>query len=152
MYWTNDSKDRIFKAHMDGSNVEDVVTGLSIPAGIAIDPVASRLFWVDYDMNKVQSSRLDGHDVHLVTQLSSRPWGIAVDSSGRLFWGTYDSKLLQTSETTGINMRTLHTATHSIQHLTMAGPGPVQTRQNHCEGQNCSGICVLTATSFRCLP
>ena len=149
MYWTKYGGS-IFKAEMDGTNLVEIVPHLGHPTGIAIDYDSSRLYWVDCSTNKVQSSNLEGTDVELVAQSEGCPWGIAVNS-GSIFWGTYTSKSLQTSDKAGQDVRTLFDGTHGIQHLTVAAPSPVQTRKNHCEGQICSGICVLTADSFSCI-
>ena len=151
MYWSGGGS--IFKAEMDGSNLVKIVKDLGAPAGIAVDLGALHLFWVDHNTNTVQSSYLNGTSVQLVAQLRyvDKPWGVAVDGD-RLFWGNYASKSIQTSDRTGQDVRTLYNGTHFIQHLTLGARNPAQTRQNHCEGQTCSGICVLTAKSFRCIP
>ena len=136
---------------MDGNHVTEIISGLSYPAGIAVEFDSRRLFWAEYEGNRIQSSNLDGTDVQLVVQLSGNtsPLGIAVHGD-RLFWGNVYSKSLQSSEITGQDVRTLYNSTHGIQHLTAAIQDPSQTRPNHCEGQECSsGICVLTRNSYR---
>ena len=43
MYWTDTGTDKIQRASLDGSNVEDLVTsGLGSPRGIALDVAAGR--------------------------------------------------------------------------------------------------------------
>ena len=150
MYYA--TRGSIKMAQMDGTNVVEIINGLSTAAGVAIDLNSLRLFWSDYNTNKVQSSNLDGTDVQQVAQLpsGSGPWGIAVNKD-RLYWGNWDSKSLQVSTKTGQDLQTLYNGAHNIQHLTVATSNPKQTRPNHCEGQSCSGICVLNKTSFRCI-
>ena len=154
MYWSRGGRrGGIFKAEMDGSNSVQIGHGLTDPAGITIDFVSLRLFWVEYEAHLVRSSDLEGTDVYLVAQLDDRtyPWGIAV-SGGRIYWGTWKSNLLQTSDKTGHDIRTLLHDEHDIMQLTVATANPNQTRRNHCEGQICSiGICVLTKSSSRCI-
>ena len=158
MYWTKggsgDGDTRgVYKAEMDGTNVVKIVSSLDCPFGIAIDFASQRLFWTDFNENKVHSSNLDGTDVQLVVQLSSgtKPLGIAV-TEDRLFWGNYGSKSLQSCEKTGQDIKTLRNGTGAINHLTVATPNPVQTRPNHCEGQACpSGMCVLSKDLLRCV-
>ena len=36
MYWTDEGTDKIHRSNFDGSNVEDLVTGLLVPSGIAL--------------------------------------------------------------------------------------------------------------------
>jgi hypothetical protein len=41
LYWTETGSDSIWTATLDGSNVEEIVTGLSYPVGIAAIPEPS---------------------------------------------------------------------------------------------------------------
>ena len=36
MYWTDEATGKIQRANLDGSNVEDLITGLTLPEGIAL--------------------------------------------------------------------------------------------------------------------
>ena len=46
LYWTDAGSDRIQRAHLDGSGVEDVVdSGLVNPRGLAVDSAAGKLYW-----------------------------------------------------------------------------------------------------------
>ncbi len=45
MYWTDFDADKIQRADLDGANVEDLVTGLTDPFGIALDPAAGKIYW-----------------------------------------------------------------------------------------------------------
>ena len=48
MYWTDFGTDKIQRANLDGSNVEDLVTtGLSGPRGIALDLANGKMYWAD---------------------------------------------------------------------------------------------------------
>ena len=82
MYWTAASLGKIQRANLDGSSVEDLVTGLSAPLGIALDLTAGKMYWTDGPQGKIQRAGLDGTSVaDLVTGLSS-PLGIALDLAG----------------------------------------------------------------------
>ena len=154
MYWSR-LGGRIMKAAMDGTAPMEVITGLKTAAGVVVDSSSpqQRLFWVDHNATRIQSGKLDGTDIQTVAQLppSSRPWGIAVRND-QLLWGNYGSKSIQVSSKSGENLRTLYSGTFKINHLALAMANPIQTRRNHCEGQSCSGICVLSTNYFRCLP
>jgi hypothetical protein len=44
MYWTDQNGlQKIQRANLDGSGVEDIVTGLSIPEGIALNLTAGKI-------------------------------------------------------------------------------------------------------------
>ena len=67
IYWTDWGVDKIQRANLDGSNVEDLVTtGLRVPWGIALDIAGGKMYWTDF--NKIQRANLDGSNVEdLVT-------------------------------------------------------------------------------------
>ena len=63
MYWTDSGTDKIQRANLDESNVEDLVTGLNEVRGIALDPAAGKIYWVDFWTDKIQRANLDGSNV-----------------------------------------------------------------------------------------
>ena len=154
VYWTTDNG-RIMKAMMDGTGSVQIVSGLEDPTGIVVDHKSSKIFWVDVIAHKVQSSGLDGGVVTTVVELSEfKPWGITMDAD-RLYVGNWKSTSeLRSCTKTGGDMKTLYRGARPMQQLAMITARPPHTsRRNHCAGQTCSGggICVLTASSFRCL-
>ena len=148
MYWTKGSS-LIVKADMDGANDAVIVRG-SVCNGIAIDYVTSRLYWGDVSRG-IKSSDAEGGDVRLMVPLSKTPWGLTV-SSRRIYWGYYSSgNSVQSSTKEGQDLKTIFNGKEEIQHMTVVEGSLPVTRRNDCDGQVCSGICVLTPTSFRCL-
>ena len=140
------------KASTDGMNSKQIVSGLGDPTGITVDYKSSKLFWVDHTSNLVQSSTLEGRNVNTVLEISGfKPWGIAL-SENKIYLGNCRwASELRSCTRTGADMRTLYNASRPIQQLTVVAPAPASTRRNHCTGQSCYGICVLTPSSFRCL-
>ena len=67
--------EKIQRANLDGSNVEDLVTqGLSSPRGIALDVEGGKMYWTDSGTDKIQRANLDGSNIEdLVTQGLSSP-------------------------------------------------------------------------------
>ena len=90
--------DKIQRANLDGSAVEDLVTsGLALPLGIALDVAGGKMYWTDPGTSKVQRANLDGSAVEdLFTRLDCsrgpadpqcRPTGIALDvAGGKMYW------------------------------------------------------------------
>ena len=70
MYWTN-SGGTIQRANLDGSNIQDLVTGLDNSHGIALDVDEGKMYWTDWG-DKIQWANLDGSNVQdLVTAIGS---------------------------------------------------------------------------------
>jgi hypothetical protein len=91
MYWTDRAADTISRAHLDVSQIEDLVTidpppGVdSAPHGAALDTQRGHMYWVDNGTVKIQRANLDGTNVvDLLTGENSdlmRPWQIVLDLS-----------------------------------------------------------------------
>ncbi len=82
MYWTDRRTDKIQRANLDGSHVEDLVTGgLDKPNGLALDVSGGKMYWTDAGANKIQRANLDGSNVEdLLTGADGLvdPSGVAV--------------------------------------------------------------------------
>jgi hypothetical protein len=85
MYWTTIRTDKIQRANLDGSNVQDLVNqlhtlgGIAFLAGIALDVDGDKMYWIDNGTNKIQCANLDGSNVQdLITQLDN-PVDIALN-------------------------------------------------------------------------
>ena len=91
MYWRDYDEDngtgKIQRANLDGSQVEDLVTGLKgSPLVLALDEARGKMYWTDYDEDngtgKIQRSNLDGSQVEdLVTGLEGSLFGLALDEA-----------------------------------------------------------------------
>ena len=90
MYWTDPERSKIYRADVDGSNVEDLVAGLTFPSSIALDPGAGKMYWTT--TSKIQRADLDGSNVEdlatgLVDYYSGRDIDIALDTKERkMYW------------------------------------------------------------------
>ena len=114
MYWTDGGTEKIQRANLDGSGVEDLVTGLSSPRGIALDLGAGKMYWTDSDTGKIQRANLDGSGVEdLVTGLSG-PRGIALDlGAGKMYWTDWDTEKIQRANLDGSGVEDLVTGLSS---------------------------------------
>ena len=70
LYWAERGKSGgiIKRADFDGRNVEELVSLSSVPRGIAIDTVESKLYWTNSDM-QIQTADLNGENISTVIQL-----------------------------------------------------------------------------------
>ena len=88
MYWTADGPNKIQRANLDGTEMEDLVTGLSGPRGLALDLGAGKMYWTAYWAGKIQRANLDGTEVEdLVTSGLNGPHALALDpGAGKMYW------------------------------------------------------------------
>ena len=89
MYWTDWDTNKIQRANLDGSNVQDLVTtGLGSPYGIALDVAAGKMYWADAGLAKIQRANLNGSNVQNLIPLGlSVPICIALDvAGGKMYW------------------------------------------------------------------
>ena len=153
MYWTRFSAGSLHKAGMDGSSPTTLVTSLGKPVGLTIDFASGRLYWAEWGTNMIKTSDTDGKGLQTAVQLpsGSQPLGIAL-SSDRIYFGNFGNNKFQSSSRDGRDIQTLHTETNDIHHVMIVPAwNQLTNRPNHCKGQSCSKLCVLTPNSYRCL-
>ena len=95
MYWTNPGSDKVQRADLDGSNVEDLVSsGLISPTGLALDVSGGKMYWTDRGTAKIQRAGLDGSNVEdLVISGLTTPTGLDLDvSGGKMYWADVDAE------------------------------------------------------------
>jgi len=98
MYWPQARPAKIRRANLDGSDVEDLVTEetveLTLPIGIAVAPVAGKMYWTDWrrvsiDRSLIWQANLDGTDIEvlIVTGLDRNIRDLALDpAGGQMYW------------------------------------------------------------------
>ena len=113
LYWSDWGTDKIRRSDLDGSNVEDVVSGAGLggPDGLSLDPAAGKIYWADAATNKIQRSNLDGSGIEdLVTGLGI-PFGLALDvSGGKMYWTNRQTNKIQRSNLDGSRVEDLVTS------------------------------------------
>ncbi len=117
--WTDYGTDKIQRANLDGSNIEDLVTQeLRTPNGIALDVVGGKMYWIDNYTDKIQRANLDGSDVEdLVTrtQRLRTPIDIALDVvGGKMYWTDASTDKIQRANLNGTNIEDLVTRTQGL--------------------------------------
>jgi sugar lactone lactonase YvrE len=110
IYWADYLADKIQRANLDGSSVEDVVTGLEGPRHIDVDLVAGKIYWTHYWPPKIQRANLDGSSVeNLITGLNY-PCGIALDvAGGKMYWTDPGTEKIQRANLDGTYIEDLVT-------------------------------------------
>jgi hypothetical protein len=75
----------IKRSDLDGSNAENVITGLISPSGIALDLEGGKIYWTDPGFGtasgKIQRANLDGSSLETLVDGLNTPAGLALDLS-----------------------------------------------------------------------
>lgn len=88
IYWTDVDRDKIQRANLDGSDVEDLITsGLVFPMDIALDLAAGKLYWADLTTALIGRANLDGTDVEiLISNTGEGVISVALDTVNDLIY------------------------------------------------------------------
>ena len=113
LYWTDWGTDKIQRANLDGSGIEDLVSGAGLdgPDGLALDMAGGKMYWTDAGANKIQRADLNGANVEdLVTGLGI-PYGLALDvTGGKMYWTNRQTNKIQRADLSGANVEDLITS------------------------------------------
>ena len=98
IYWTDLKEKKIQRANLDGTNVQDVVTGLVRPQDIAVDVKHGKLYWTEefgeIAKPNIWRANLDGSNIQRLITSTEYPKGIQVSVKGitvdvkygKLYW------------------------------------------------------------------
>ncbi|UCC22767.1 MAG: SMP-30/gluconolactonase/LRE family protein [Planctomycetota bacterium] len=112
IYWTDRDYDRIQRANLDGTNIENLITtGVYDPRGITVDLFAGKMYWIDNYYDNIQRANLDGSNVeNIVTGLTDPYGGIALDViAGTMYWTEYNGHRIRRANVDGSNIRDIIT-------------------------------------------
>ena len=104
MYWTDSTTGSIYRANIDvppgnsPTNIQQIVSGLDTPYGIAIDPTLGRVYWVEEGFIR----RADLNSLSITTLVDDAdimsPEGLALDlTTGRMYWSQQSNDKIKSS-------------------------------------------------------
>ena len=110
IYWSSYANNKIQRANLDGSNVQNLVT-TNEPEGLSLDITDGKMYWTSANPAKIQRANLDGSNVQgLVTTGLQDPEGTALDiAGGKMYWTDYEAERIQRANLDGSNVQTLVT-------------------------------------------
>lgn len=127
IYWTDQNWDgstgavtesTIQRANLNGSNLQDIVTGLGIIEDIALDVSMGKVYWTDSELGTIQRANLNGSNVEDLVNGTRSPSDIALDAAGgKMYWADYNNKEIVRADLDGSNVETLVTG--------LAGPSDI---------------------------
>ena len=89
VYWTNSSY-RIQSANVDGTDLRTIYSRSgSLPRAIQVDPIAGKIYWVEYGLKRIMRANLDGTDAVPVLTNWANIQGLAIDPRDRMYYGVY---------------------------------------------------------------
>ena len=87
IYWTEE--DKIRRANLNGSLVEDIATFDREPLEIAIDPLNKTIYWMNQGGTNIQRANLDGTDIqNVVSILTSFAMALDIEKN-KIYWIPY---------------------------------------------------------------
>lgn len=114
LYWSAPSDGRIQRSNLDGSSVEDVVTGLGRPLGVHVAPSIEKVFWTDNDTDSIGIASTTGLNQAVTLDLGipnlRTPSDVDYDSStGILYWVDSNRNFIQRAELQGTSVGSITT-------------------------------------------
>jgi hypothetical protein len=109
MYWIDNHAEKLQRADLGGSGIEDVVTGV-FAAGIALDPAGGKIYWGTYvGLAKIHRANLDGSEIEaVVTTGLSWLWDIELDiTGGKMYWSNFSDDTIRRANLDGSDIETL---------------------------------------------
>ena len=113
LYWTDATRDKIQRANLDGSNIEDLVTsaaGLDGPVGLVLDVSGGKMYWTEWEENKIRRANLDGSNIEDLITSGRAPVWLALDiAGGKIYWTDWGTDRIQRANLDGSNVENLVT-------------------------------------------
>jgi len=104
IFWVDSLSAKAQRANLDGTNVEDVVTGLNDPLEIAIDSTNKKVYWSIPSLGKIQRANLNGTNVEDIVTGTTEPGDIALDvNGGKMYWTDFTSPDIRRADLDGSN-------------------------------------------------
>ena len=111
VYWSDIDADKIQRATLDGSTIQDLVTMVR-SFGITLDVQGGKMYWTnDFSGGKIQRANLDGSNIEdLVTTGLMDLADIELDiAAGKMYWTDFDGSKIQRANLDGSNVEDLIT-------------------------------------------
>ena len=91
MYWADNFASKIQRANLDGTGVEDFITGLDRPTNLALDLGGGKIYWgTEGGRDRIQRANLDGTGIEDLVTAEGALGGLALDlGAGKIYWTDY---------------------------------------------------------------
>jgi hypothetical protein len=89
IYWCGFDDGNIWRANIDGSGQQSLISGLRIPGGLALDLTGGKMYFGDQGSGIIYSANLDGSGLITLIDGLFQPIQIRLDVSGSQMYWTY---------------------------------------------------------------
>lgn len=103
MYFADNQLDKISRANLDGSAMEDLVTGgMTFPVDLELDTGAGKMYWTDTTQGEIRRADLGGGNVEVLYTGLNQPYFFELDTAGgKIYWAENDNTVVHVSEMDG---------------------------------------------------
>jgi hypothetical protein len=148
MYWADYKSGDIKTAAMaPGAPVTNLITKQTSAFGIAVDPTAAKVYWLDLNLEKrknendvIRRANLDGTEVKTIVERPGAGFegGLAIEpAAGKLYWTEAETRDIAVSNLDGSDAETLFSTGEDIPEglaVETADPHPTNTLAPSIEG------------------
>jgi len=108
LVWADQAAGKIQSSDLDGSNVGDLLTGLTSPVSVAVDALAGKIYWSDDVLNSIQRANLNGTGVETIVSGLSGTVAIELNvDGGKIYWTEGGSGELKRADLDGTDIQNL---------------------------------------------
>jgi hypothetical protein len=115
IYWTDTATQKVQRANLDGSNVQDILSGLPNYSDLAVDSINEKVYWTN---GNIQRANLDGTGVEEIVPNQGAVVFIALDvANNHIYWTiASDPGTVARANLDGSNIQTLITDRNDIKY------------------------------------
>ena len=104
LYWGHCASGKIQRANLDGSNVEDIITGLGCIQDVEFDVNGEKIYWSDEQTGTIHRADIDGSNAEELAGGFSNPHTVVFDSFTRkIYWTSHNDGAMYRANYDGSN-------------------------------------------------
>lgn len=87
LYWTDESFREINQSNLDGSSRQNILQGLGLGLGLALDIAEGKIYWIEPSRSRIRRANLDGSNEENIISSLFFPSDLTLDlSTRRMYW------------------------------------------------------------------
>ena len=95
MYWADAATGKIQRANLDGSDMQDLITGRPFMADLELDLTAGKIYWTEPNHGTLWCADLNGDNVKDVRTGLNLPYYFEIDTTGNsVYWAELNNSVI----------------------------------------------------------